>query len=130
MGIALRLGLSEADRDDPQRAGVRPTITVEMSISYGCDAAIGVQTMALDFAGKVVLVTGGGTGIGRASRRAFAAAGARVAVIDRDAAAATQVAGEIGGTATGHALDVSDGAAFAQLANEIGTSAGGIDVLV
>jgi NAD(P)-dependent dehydrogenase (short-subunit alcohol dehydrogenase family) len=86
--------------------------------------------MALDFAGKVVLVTGGGNGIGRASSRAFAAAGARVAVIDRDGAAATQVASEIGGTASGHALDVADGPAFAQLANEIAGAAGGIDILV
>ena len=86
--------------------------------------------MALDFAGKVVLVTGGGNGIGRACCRAFAASGARVAVIDRDAAAAAQVAGEIGGAASPHALDVADTAAFAQVAGEIAGSAGGIDVLV
>ena len=39
--------------------------------------------MAFDFAGKIVLVTGGGNGIGQASCRAFAAAGARVRVIDK-----------------------------------------------
>ena len=86
--------------------------------------------MTTDLAGKIVLVTGGGNGIGAASSRAFAKAGARVAVIDRDGDAAAKVAAEIGGGATGHALDVADGAAFARLASEIAAVAGGIDVLV
>jgi len=86
--------------------------------------------MAHDFAGKIVLVTGGGNGIGRACCRAFAAAGARVAVVDRDGAASAQVAAEIGGAASGHALDVSDAAAFARLVSDIAAEAGGIDVLV
>ena len=86
--------------------------------------------MTADLAGKIVLVTGGGNGIGAASSRAFAKAGARVAVIDRDGDAAAKVAAEIGGGATGHALDVADGAAFARLVSEIAAEAGGIDVLV
>ncbi len=86
--------------------------------------------MAFDFSGKTVLVTGGGNGIGRACCRAFAASGARVAVIDRDAAAAGQVAAELGGMASAHPLDVADGAAFARLAEEIAARDGGIDVLV
>src|SRR4030088_196252 len=85
--------------------------------------------MTADLAGKIVLVTGGGNGIGAASSRAFAKAGARVAVIDRDGDAAAKVAAEIGGGATGHALDVADGAAFARLASEIAAVAGGIDIL-
>src|SRR5438552_17926415 len=86
--------------------------------------------MPIDFAGKIILVTGGGNGIGRASCRAFAAAGARVAVIDRDGAAAERVAAEISNRASGHALDVADGEAFARLANDIAGKEGGIDVLV
>src|SRR5437016_4809934 len=86
--------------------------------------------MAFDFAGKIVLVTGGGNGIGGASCRGFAAAGARVAVIDRDGTAADRVAAEIGGAAKGYALDVADGPAFARLAADIAASEGGIDVLV
>ena len=86
--------------------------------------------MALDFTGKVVLVTGGGNGIGAASCRAFAKAGARVAMIDCDAAAAAAIAAEIGDGAGGHSLDVADGPAFAQLAAQIADKEGGIDVLV
>src|SRR5438094_1091905 len=86
--------------------------------------------MTIDFAGKIVLVTGGGNGIGAASCRGFAKGGARVAVIDRDGGAAVSVAAEIGGGASGHALDVADGAAFARLASEIAAQRGGIDVLV
>ena len=44
--------------------------------------------MAADFSGKTVLVTGGGSGIGAATCRQFASAGANVHVIDRDGAAA------------------------------------------
>src|SRR3954470_1378875 len=86
--------------------------------------------MALDFVGKIVLVTGGGNGIGGASARKFAASGARVMVIDRDGDAARHVAAEIGNGAAGHELDVSDGAAFARLAAEIAGREGGIDILV
>jgi NAD(P)-dependent dehydrogenase (short-subunit alcohol dehydrogenase family) len=89
--------------------------------------------MAEDFAGKVAVVTGGGNGIAAATCRAFAAQGARTAVVDRDAAAAQRVAGEIagrGGNASAHAIDVADRAAFNAAASEIAEAAGGIDILV
>jgi 3-oxoacyl-[acyl-carrier protein] reductase len=89
--------------------------------------------MAQDFSGKIAVVTGGGNGIGAATCRAFAAAGARVAVLDRvrDAAerAASGIAGS-GGTATAYAVDVTNRAAFNAVAAAIAEATGGIDILV
>jgi NAD(P)-dependent dehydrogenase (short-subunit alcohol dehydrogenase family) len=89
--------------------------------------------MAEEFAGKVALVTGGGNGIGAATCRAFAAAGAEVAVIDRDREAAERVAAGIaagGGKAAAHALDVADGTAFRRVVETVAAQTGGLDILV
>ena len=62
-------------------------------------------------AGKVVIVTGGGGGIGGATCRRFAAEGAKVAIFDRDLAAAERVASGIasqGGEARAFACDIAD----------------------
>ncbi len=65
----------------------------------------------IDFTGRVALVTGGGSGIGRATCLAFAERGARVIVGDIDATGGeetvTLVAAE-GGTAAFHHVDVTD----------------------
>lgn len=50
----------------------------------------------MDFQGKVVIVTGGASGMGEASARGFAKAGAHVTIVDRNEARARQVATEIG----------------------------------
>ena len=60
----------------------------------------------MNFENTVVLVTGGAHGIGRALCRAFHIEGARVAVADKDKAAADLVAQEIDGLAIG--VDVSN----------------------
>jgi len=89
--------------------------------------------MVEDFTGKVALVTGGGNGIGAATCRAFAAAGAHVAILDRDAAAAERVAAEItgrNGKGEAHGLDVTDRDGFTLLAGGITEARGGIDILV
>lgn len=59
------------------------------------------------FAGKVAIVTGGAAGIGRAVTDRLAAEGARVAIVDRDAAALRQADEELGSALTIEA-DVSD----------------------
>lgn len=70
----------------------------------------------------VALVTGGASGLGAATARRLAEAGARVAVVDFNAGGAEAVAREIGGLAVG--CDVSDAAsgeaAFAQVTEELG----------
>ncbi|MEV0259591.1 3-hydroxybutyrate dehydrogenase [Streptomyces sp. NPDC050732] len=58
------------------------------------------------FTGRTVLVTGGGSGIGRACAEAFAAAGALVHVVDVDAESAKAVAGAVGGVP--HGVDLTD----------------------
>lgn len=63
----------------------------------------------MDVNGKSAIVTGGGSGLGAATARALAAAGAKVALFDINLELAEKVAAEIGGIAI--ACDVSDAAA-------------------
>ena len=79
--------------------------------------------------GRVALVTGGGSGIGRASAHALAQAGAHVAVSDIDQAAARIVAEEIG-RGEAHRLDVADEAAVRAVVRAIMDRHGRIDILV
>lgn len=71
----------------------------------------------IDLAGRVALVTGGGSGIGRACVVALASAGAKVHVVDRDPTTAARVAGEVGGWA--HVVDLADAPAIETLPAEI-----------
>jgi NAD(P)-dependent dehydrogenase (short-subunit alcohol dehydrogenase family) len=80
--------------------------------------------------GKVVAITGGGRGIGRATAEALAREGARVAVGDLDREAAEAVAAELGSGALGLGLDVTDHAAFTAFLDEVERRLGPLDVLV
>lgn len=76
---------------------------------------------------KVAIVTGGASGIGAACCRAFAAAGALVAVVDRNGGGAGAVADEIKGI--GVACDVSDEASVNAMVAEVEERLGPVDVL-
>src|SRR5947199_207998 len=69
--------------------------------------------MEARFAGRVVIVTGGASGIGAATARAFATEGARVVVADVDRERGREVAGATAGAF--EAVDVGDGAAVRAL---------------
>lgn len=79
---------------------------------------------------RVALVTGGGGGIGRALCIAIAGSGARVAVVDRDEAAARAVAGTIGGGAVAIAADVSTEAGCAAAVEAAERRLGPVDILL
>jgi 3-oxoacyl-[acyl-carrier protein] reductase len=86
-----------------------------------------------DFAGQVVVVTGGARGIGRGAAEAFGAARARVYVVDIDKAAgetAVRVIRGRGGQATFVACDVTHGAGVRATFERIVSEAGRLDVLV
>ena len=85
------------------------------------------------FANKLVVVTGAGSGIGRATALAFAANGARIVAADLDLAAAASVSELIsarGGTAHAWQADVSDAAGMERFANWVRTEVGVPDVVV
>ena len=77
---------------------------------------------------KVCVVTGGGSGIGAATARAFAAEGAEPAVLDLDGKAAEAVAGSIGGL--GLACDVTDAKSVSKAFEAVALAYGGIDIAV
>ncbi len=81
-------------------------------------------------AGKVALVTGGGSGLGAADCAALAREGATVVVTDVNLAAAEAVAARIGGGAIALAHDVSSEDQWAAVIGEIEQRFGRLDVLV
>ena len=81
---------------------------------------------------RVALVTGGASGIGRATARRLAAEGACVVVADRDGPGAGKVADEIGSrdVAAGVAVDVTDESAIAAAFAAAMLAFGGVDLVV
>jgi NAD(P)-dependent dehydrogenase (short-subunit alcohol dehydrogenase family) len=80
-------------------------------------------------AGKACIVTGAGSGIGRAAAHALAREGAWVLVVDIDAASAQKVAGEIGPSALPCTADVSDEPSVRRMVQAAVDGFGGVDVL-
>lgn len=92
-----------------------------------------IQKLSRSIAGKVALVTGAASGMGRATAHVFAAEGAKVAVLDLRQARVDAVVAEIaaeGGEAHGWALDVADAEGIIRVVREIEARFGGLDILV
>jgi len=81
-------------------------------------------------AGKVVAITGGGRGIGRATTAALIAQGARVSIGDIEPGLAESTASQLGGGTVGLALDVTDRASFETFLAQTESRLGPLDVLI
>lgn len=82
---------------------------------------------------RVAVVTGGASGVGRAVCRELAGQGHRVAVLDLDVAAATEVSARLtaGGTvATAHQVDVADRSSVDRAYGDVRAELGPIEILV
>jgi NAD(P)-dependent dehydrogenase (short-subunit alcohol dehydrogenase family) len=80
--------------------------------------------------GKVVAITGGGRGIGRATAAALIAQGARVAIGDIEADLAQRTAQELGSGTVGLPLDVTRRASFESFLSQVEERLGPLDVLI
>jgi NAD(P)-dependent dehydrogenase (short-subunit alcohol dehydrogenase family) len=81
-------------------------------------------------AGQVAVVTGAAGAIGGATARAFAAAGAEVALLDINATAVQAKAKEIGGAALALACDVTNAASVRAAFDKVVAAFGGVDIVV
>jgi 3-oxoacyl-[acyl-carrier protein] reductase len=81
-------------------------------------------------AGKVAVVTGGGSGFGAAICKRFAGEGAKVVVVDRDAAGGERTAGDIGAAAVFVLADVSRSADARRMIDTAVEQFGRLDILV
>jgi NAD(P)-dependent dehydrogenase (short-subunit alcohol dehydrogenase family) len=80
--------------------------------------------------GKVVAITGGARGIGKATATALVRKGCRVAIGDLDLALAEKTAGELGGGTVAMQLDVTDRSSFAHFLDEAERQLGPIDAVI
>jgi len=85
--------------------------------------------MSGELSGKVAIVTGGASGIGRATAELFVAENARVVIADIDAEQGETLARELGDAACFRQTDVSDERAVQSLVNEAVKTFGGLDIM-
>jgi NAD(P)-dependent dehydrogenase (short-subunit alcohol dehydrogenase family) len=89
--------------------------------------------MSNELAGKVAIVTGGASGIGRATVLGLAEAGAAIAVLDRDDAGISRVAAEVeklGGHTLAITIDLAQTSLLAGVVEDVIRRLGRIDILV
>jgi NAD(P)-dependent dehydrogenase (short-subunit alcohol dehydrogenase family) len=84
----------------------------------------------LPLAGQIAVITGAGGAIGFATAKAFAAAGAEIALLDIDGAALVEAAKSFGGAALSVRCDVTDDASVRAAFDRIVETFGGVDILV
>jgi rhamnose utilization protein RhaD (predicted bifunctional aldolase and dehydrogenase)/NAD(P)-dependent dehydrogenase (short-subunit alcohol dehydrogenase family) len=84
----------------------------------------------LPLAGQIAVITGAAGAIGFANAKAFAAAGAEVALLDVDEAAAQAKAKAIGAAALGLRCDVTDAASVREAFAQVASTFGGVDITV
>ncbi|OUM45094.1 SDR family oxidoreductase [Arthrobacter sedimenti] len=83
----------------------------------------------MNFTDQTVIVTGAGSGIGRAAALRFTELGANVVIADKNGNAAREVAAEAGMTALAVTVDVSDSVSVRAMVQTVVDEFGGIDVL-
>jgi rhamnose utilization protein RhaD (predicted bifunctional aldolase and dehydrogenase)/NAD(P)-dependent dehydrogenase (short-subunit alcohol dehydrogenase family) len=88
------------------------------------------QRKALPLQGQVAVITGAGGAIGAATAKAFVQAGAEVALLDLDQAAAQEKAKAIGEHALALACDVTNAQSVAAAFGQIAAAFGGVDIVV
>jgi 3-oxoacyl-[acyl-carrier protein] reductase len=91
------------------------------------------EALSRSVAGRVVIVTGAASGMGRATAQLFAAEGARVAALDRDADGVAKVVDAIslaGGVAYARALDVSKRDDIGVAVHDVVSKLGPVNILV
>jgi NAD(P)-dependent dehydrogenase (short-subunit alcohol dehydrogenase family) len=86
--------------------------------------------MSIDLDGAVAVITGAGSGIGRACAHSFARRGARVVVTDLDGERAVQVAGELGQGAVGLKCDVTNTSELESARDQALESFGRVDLVM
>ncbi len=92
-----------------------------------------LSTRSRSISGRVAIVTGAASGMGRATAHLFSDEGARVAVVDRDLDGVQRVVDEItavGGLAAGFIVDLADERAITALPARIRQTLGPVDIIV
>ncbi|WP_022710855.1 glucose 1-dehydrogenase [Pseudochrobactrum sp. AO18b] len=79
---------------------------------------------------KTAIITGAGSGFGEAMARKFAREGANVVVVDRDAAGAKRVAGELGGKGLAVEADIASENGVAEAVRQAQMQFGRVDILI
>ena len=115
-------------RSDASRRSRKPTCSIASIGRWNWPSSRRARICRL--LGQVAAITGGAGAIGAATARAFAAAGAEVALLDIDAKAAARHAKSIGAAATAVACDVTDAKSVRAAFDTVVAKFGGVDILV